>query len=152
MSENKFDFNSLANVGISNYLKDTDILSRQMQNLNIPQPDYSKLTFPAQEHNKEEKMYWEESLNLLKSIETNTANLATLVDLISSNNEKQDEIISIITDLFNIAKETNKEEALSKYRKVMNRINDFAGDADLLIKLSNYGASIGMILKSQGIL
>lgn len=152
MSENKLNFTGLGNTDfLKKVLENTDI-SRQMQNVNIQKIDYSKMTFPAQEHREEEKMYWDESISLLKNIEVNTANLTTLVNLISSNNDKQDEIINIITELFSLAKETDKDEALSKYRKVMKKINEFSGDADTLLKLSSYGGTIGMILKSQGIL
>lgn len=158
MSENKLDMVNLGTkVSVGNILKDvnnfnTDFLTRQIPNRTLIEPDFSKVTFPAQEHREEEKMYWDESISLLKNIEANTANLTTLVNLISSNNDKQDEIINIITELFSLAKETDKDEALSKYRKVMKKINEFSGDADTLLKLSSYGGTIGMILKSQGIL
>ena len=111
-----------------------------------------KMDIPINTHKEEEKIYWEESLRLLKNIEINTANLSTLVDLISSSNDRQDEIISIITELLSVAKETDKEKALSKYRRIMNKINEFSGDADLLIKLSSWGTLMGSILQSNGIL
>ena len=152
MSENKLNFTGLGNTDFLKKALDNTDMSRQMQNVNIQRTDYSKMTFPAQEHREEEKMYWDESISLLKNIEVNTANLTTIVNLISTNNDKQDEIINIITDLFSLAKETDKDEALSKYRKVMKTINEFSGDADTLLKLSSYGGTIGMILKTLGIL
>lgn len=103
-------------------------------------------------HREEEKMYWEQSLGLLKSIEVNTANLGTLVDLISTSNEKQDEIIKIITELLELAKETDKNKAVSKYKQIMGRIGDIANNADALVKLYGFGQLIGIILKTKGIL
>ena len=157
MSENKSD---ILNIGtaIGNILKDVKINT----NLLTRKPSYGVMIEPAflknptlefaKEHRKEEKMYWDESISLLKNIEVNTANLTTIVNLISTNNDKQDEIINIITDLFSLAKETDKDVALSKYRNVMKTINEFSGDADTLLKLSSYGGTIGMILKTLGIL
>ena len=43
-----------------------------------------------------EAAYREETIRSLRAIEQNTANLYTLVDLISKSNEQQDELIEII--------------------------------------------------------
>lgn len=142
MSDNKFDLNTLANHDFTKYLKDSVIASRQMQNINIPQTDYSNLTFPAQEHREEEKMYWEESLNLLKLIESNTANLAMLVDLISKNNENQDEIIGILSEVLEIAKAKNKEEADNLYRKIMKKATTFTKDVEAIQKLTVFAGTV----------
>lgn len=142
MSENKLNFTSLGNTDfLKKALENTDI-SRQMQNINIPQTDYSKLTFPAQEHREEEKMYWEESLTLLKLIELNTASLAMLVDLISKNNENQDEIIRILTEVLEIAKANNKEEADNLYRKIMKKATTFTEDVEVIQKISTFASTM----------
>ncbi len=149
MSDNKFDLNSLANVDMSKYLKDTDILSRQMQNINVSQPDYSKMTFPAQEHREEEKMYWEESLRILKSIEYNTANLAALVDLINKNNEQQDEIIKYIIEILEIAKSKTKVDAESKFMKVMNKIVGLNKNVEAVQKLTAFANTLYTLVISN---
>ncbi len=96
----------------------------------------------AQEHRKDEKRYWEESLGILKSIESNTANLAVLVDLISRNTDQQDEIIGCLTEIHEIAKSKTKEDADIRYQKVMKRITDITGNVEAVQKLAAYGAVI----------
>lgn len=150
---NKSDL--LGSLGSLNLDRNINLQQIDMTKSVVRTPEIQKINFdnsPIVNHREEEKMYWEESLNLLKNIEVNTANLGTLVDLINNSNEKQDEIIQIITELLEIAKETNKNEAESKYRQVMNRIGQIADDADALVKLYGFGQLIGTILKSKGIL
>jgi hypothetical protein len=149
MSENKLNINGLGNLDISKYINEADVLSRQMQNINIPKIDHSKLTFPAQEHREEEKMYWEESLRILKSIEYNTANLAVLVDLINKNNEQQDEIIKYIIEILEIAKSKTKVDAESKFMKVMNKIVGLNKNVEAVQKLSAFANTLYTLVISN---
>lgn len=96
----------------------------------------------AQEHRNDEKRYWEESLDILKSIESNTGNLAVLVDLISRNTDQQDEIIGCLTEIHEIAKSKTKVDADSRYQRVMKRITDITGNVEAVQKLAAYGAVI----------
>lgn len=81
-------------------------------------------------------------MNTLKRIEGNTANLITLVNLIQTSNDKQDEVLEIITDLFALAKEIEEEEVKTNYRKVMDKINSFTGDIETMMTLSTFGMMI----------
>ena len=47
------------------------------------------------EHIEKTEEYQKQSLEMFQSINANTANLYTIVDLISKSNEKQDEIIEL---------------------------------------------------------
>ena len=86
--------------------------------------------------------YQQQSLETLKSINQNTANLYTLVDLISKSNEKQDEVIGIVSEILAIAKAKEKKEAESLFKKVMTKINDSVETADSVIKLAGWAATI----------
>ena len=133
---------------------------------NMPSIDFSKLSAPqldlgfarqqtqdiqsamdaiqAERVRKEvaEVAYREESIRSLHAIEQNTANLYTLVDLISKSNEHQDELISIIAEVLTIAKAKSKGEAKSVYTKVMGRITQTIKDAETLAKLAVYATTI----------
>lgn len=89
-----------------------------------------------------EETYRQETIRSLHAIEQNTANLYTLVDLISKSNEQQDEIISIITEALTIAKAKSKSEAKSAYTKVMGRITQTIKDAETLAKIAGYATTV----------
>ena len=86
--------------------------------------------------------YREETIRSLRAIEQNTANLYTLVDLISKSNEQQDELIEIITEVLTIAKAKNQAEAKSVYTKVMGRITQTIKDAETLAKIAGYATAV----------
>ena len=118
---------------------DYDFINRQMQehiqdieiNPIIPEGYFEK----SQE-------YQQQSLEMLKSINQNTANLYTLVDLISKSNEQQDEVIEIVSEILAIAKAKEKKEAESLLKKVMTKINDSVETADSIVKLVGWATTI----------
>lgn len=91
--------------------------------------------------------YQTESLKTLRAIEQNTANLNTLVDLISKSNEQQDELISIIAEILTIAKAKDKKEAESIYKKVMGRITQTIKDGETLAKVVGYATTVYELAK-----
>ena len=86
--------------------------------------------------------YQQQSLEMLKSINQNTANLYTLVDLISKSNDKQDEMLEIISEILAIAKAKDKKEAESFLKKAMTKINGSVETADSLVKLVGWATAI----------
>lgn len=86
--------------------------------------------------------YQQQSLEMLKSINQNTANLYTLVDLISKSNDKQDEILEIISEILAIAKAKDKKEAESFLKKAMTQINSSVETADSIVKLVGWATAI----------
>lgn len=86
--------------------------------------------------------YQQQSLEMLKSINQNTANLYTLVDLISKSNDKQDEILEIISEILAIAKAKDKKEAESFLKKAMTKISGSVETADSIIKLVGWATTI----------
>lgn len=111
---------------------------------------------PLGEHFKKTEQYQAESLEILKSIQENTANLYTLVELISNSNDNQDEIIGILSEIFELAKAKSEEEADKQFKKVMTEITDTVEAAESTAKLVGWLTSIyrivKMILKSKGLI
>lgn len=104
---------------------------------------YSKLQLEEQQKsNKLNEAYQEESLRALHAIEQNTANLYTLVDLISKNNDIQDELIAIFAEVLTIAKAKNKKEAESIFTKVMGKITQTVKDGETLAKVAGYALTV----------
>jgi hypothetical protein len=97
---------------------------------------------PLAEHIEKTEEYQKQSLEMLHSINENTANLYALVDLISKSNEKQDEMLELISEILTIAKAKEKKEAESIFKKVMTKINDTADTADSMIKLVGWASAI----------
>lgn len=138
------------NSNMDNILKGIDIdkFMASYDKVKLPQynmPELPKFNFeesPVGKHMEGEKLYWEQSLMILNEIQVNTANLATIVDLINKNNEKQDEIIGILSEVLEIAKVKNREEADNLYRKIMNKIVTFTKDVEAIQKLSVFAGTV----------
>jgi len=102
---------------------------------------------------KQEDFYKEETLRLLNSIKNNTDSLTNIVDLITTSNEKQDEIIEIFNEFLQIATIKNDpDKARSLYKQVMGKIHDITNDGEVIMRLVNFGMLIGNILHANGIL
>lgn len=96
----------------------------------------------SREHIKKTEQYQAESLKMLNSINQNTANLYTLVELVNKSSENQDELLGLLSEILEISKAQNKEEATSLYRKTMDRINTTIKDGDTLYKIVNYATLV----------
>ncbi len=86
--------------------------------------------------------YQKKSLDFLQSINENTANLFSMVELINKNVDNQDQIISLLSEIMNLAKAGNKEEAATGFSKVMKKITDVTSDAETLMKLTGWATAI----------
>ena len=85
---------------------------------------------PIREHMEKTEQYQAMSLQILESINQNTANLYTIVELINKSSEQQDEIVSLLVEILSISKAQTKKEASNWYRKSMDRINKMLQLAD----------------------
>ena len=86
--------------------------------------------------------YQQKSLETLQSINENTANLYTLVELINKNNETQREILLIISEILAIATAKSKEEAQSLFKKVMKKITEVTDSVDSIIKITGWATAV----------
>ena len=89
-----------------------------------------------------EVAYREETIRSLRAIEQNTANLYTLVDLISKSNEQQEELIALISEVLSIATAKTKGEAETKYRAVMDKITKTVKDVEAMNKMVGYATTV----------
>ncbi len=131
-----FDFSNLASAH-SGY--DYEAINRQMHE-NIRSIEVDSI-IPDGYFEKTQE-YQQKSLEVLQSINENTANLYTMVELISRSNDKQDELISLITEVFSLAKAKNKEEADTMFKKIMGKINDTADSVDSIIKIVGWATTV----------
>ena len=86
--------------------------------------------------------YQQKSLEVLQSINENTANLYIMVELINQSNDKQDELISLMTEVLSIAKARSKEEADTMFKKIMSKINDTADSVESMIKIVGWATTV----------
>lgn len=86
--------------------------------------------------------YQQKSLEVLQSINENTANLYILVELINQGNDKQDELISLMTEVLSLAKAKSKEEVDTLFKKIMSKITDTADCADSMIKIGGWATTV----------
>lgn len=124
------------------YLKlsnDYDVIYKTMQN-NIADMEVEPI-IPEGYFEKTQE-YQQKSLEMLQAINQNTANLYTIVDLINKNNEKQDVLIEIVSEILAIAKAKEKKEAETLFKKVMNRINDSVDDVESIIKITGWAMTV----------
>lgn len=86
--------------------------------------------------------YQQKSLEVLQSINENTANLYTMVELISQSNDKQDELISLMTEILSLAKAKSKDEADTLFKKIMSKINNTADSVESMIKIVGWATTV----------
>ena len=113
-------------------------LGADLPSIDFPEIESSNIA----EHMKKTEEYQKQSLELLRSIDDNTANLYTLVELISKSNEQQDEILSIVSEILSIAKAKEQKEAEGLFKKAIDRINTTVETAESMIKLIGWATSI----------
>lgn len=134
---------------IAEYFRRQELLQNQIKSMTRPMHDFDQVGNDFQKQMKEiqrlkavererEEDYKQQVLDALLGIEKNTANIAQLVTLIQSNNDKQDEIIQLLKEVFEMGKAQNLEEAESKYRQIMRKISNFEGDVATLQSLTGF--------------
>lgn len=79
--------------------------------------------------------YQKKSLEQLESINNNTSVLPEILELINTNNENQEQMIEIISEILSIAKAKDKEEAKNMFMKVLDKIKEVTDDVEAIQKL-----------------
>jgi hypothetical protein len=90
----------------------------------------------------QEKSYRDSHLSLLRSIESNTANLNILVSLISKNIEQQDALIEVMGDILSIAKAKEKREAETKLQIALKKITETITNGEALAQAVMYAGTV----------
>ena len=86
--------------------------------------------------------YQQKSLEILQSINENTANLYSIVELINQNADKQDELIALLSEVLSLATAKSKKEADNLFKKIMGKINDTTDSVDSMIKIVGWATTI----------
>ena len=101
------------------------------------------------------KQYFEDSLKNqqlsleeLKSINQNTAVLSSIVEMIHSSNEKQDEMIELISEILGIARAKDQSEADSLFEKVSKKIRDLADTGEAVAKIFEFAVVVFNIISA----
>lgn len=94
------------------------------------------------EVNIRDTQYKANVLDTLKNIEKNTAVLNELVLLVRASNVQQETLTEVVSELLEIAKAKNQEEAASQYKKAMKRITDIVHDAESIGKMASIAGKI----------
>lgn len=98
-----------------------DLLSRMnnVNGLNRAMDEISELNGKKSES---EEQYKHDVLSLLQGIEKNTGGIADLVRFVHSSNEKQDQVIELLSEMMIIIAAKTKEEAETKFQKALGKI------------------------------
>lgn len=86
--------------------------------------------------------YQQKSLEVLQSINENTANLYSIIELINQNTDTQDELIALLSEVLSLAKAKSKKEADNLFKKIMGKINDTTKNVDSMIKIVGWATTI----------
>ncbi len=132
-------------------VKSIEEISKELQTYSLYDSDMlDEINKESQQEYDKRETYIHDIIDTLKQIQNNTANLTTIVTLINKSNENQDELIEVITELLSIAKETNKKEAESKYRQILNKISKFNGDIKTIQTLTTLANAIITAINTLG--
>lgn len=93
--------------------------------------------------------YQEKSLEILRSIEENTANLHTIMSLIRGSNEDQDKIIRILEESLQIAKSATQKEAETRVKNIFGKIHDTVESVESTEKLLHWVCLIYKIISKM---
>lgn len=99
------------------------------------------------EAKQKEERYNQDVLNTLKNIEKNTGDISSLVSLVQSCGDKQDEIINVLKKVMEISQAKTEEEADSLYRNVMDNANQLNEDVETATKLIGFGKIVWLAVK-----
>nr|WP_278430340.1 hypothetical protein [Brevibacillus laterosporus] len=104
--------------------------------------NHDSLIKALEERNKEENEWKQRVLIASEKTAENTSFIFDALVLIREGNQKQDEIFDLLVEMLSIAKSQTKEEAESKFTKVMRKINNLSTTAESIEKLTKHANTI----------
>jgi Zn-dependent M32 family carboxypeptidase len=135
--------NKLRSMDLGNMKKDLPKLDFSIEN--IPNQVMSQLSqsMSIVAHSHEMKMqYDQEVLKTLKNIERNTAGLNDVIPLLVRSVENQETIAELLKESIDIAASKTKEEAESKWRKVMDKANQLTADFETIKAIQGFATTV----------
>ena len=88
------------------------------------------------------RRFQQKNLEILQSINENTANLYAIVELINKNNEDQEKILEVMSQVLVIATAKSKEEAESLFKRAMQKLNDTTENVETMIKVMGWATTV----------
>lgn len=89
----------------------------------------------------------QEVIELLRGIHANTTSMSNMIEFIQGSENRQEEILTIISEILLIGTAKSNNEATSMYRKVMDKINQTVEDAESFETLQNLANEAWMTTK-----
>ena len=86
--------------------------------------------------------YQQKSLEMLQSINENTANLYAMVELINKSNENQEELLEILSEVLAIATAKSKKEAETLFAKAMKKLTATTDNVETMMKVMGWATTI----------
>lgn len=124
-------------------LKDIQFPISLQSYIAAPQVEPAEIAAPPLfEHIERTEDYQKRSLEILEQIQQNTASLYTIAELINSANDKQSDMIALITEILTISKAHDKEEADTLFKKVFDKIQYVSDSAEAIVKLSTVAVNV----------
>ncbi len=114
---------------------DTDAIRRSVAEY-VPDPIIPEGYFEKTQE------YQQKSLEVLESINENTANLYSLVELISRSNDKQDELIGLLAEVLSLAKAKDKAEADSMFKRILEKITTTTDSVESMKKIIGWATAV----------
>lgn len=133
------------NFDMSNFVASPINLYPKFEMPELPETE----SIPLAEHIEKTEKYQERSLEILQSINANTANLYTIIDLVNKSNDGQDELLDILSEVLVIAKAKEKGEAETLFKKVIAKINDSVKSADSMVKIIGWATTVYNIVTAM---
>lgn len=142
--------NTYDDKGNNNYkLRDIEEVKEILINKVSYIPTYQSESLSMMEEiNQQNWEYRQEMLSNVKSINQNTAYLFDILSLIKESNEKQEEIISIVSELLTLSTLQDKSTVKSTYAKIMERIGRLVGDVENIDKLYKFSRIVLKLIET----
>lgn len=139
---------------------DNNFKSIDFSNMNFPLENFTfkppEIKMPEFDFNIEETAMFQQlkkiealqnqHLEVLKSIEKNTASIESLVELMRSNNENQEVISELLDDMKALASAQNKDEADNWYKKIITKASNMISDVETMQKIIAWGSTLYTVL------
>lgn len=119
----------------NSYRLDTEAIQRTIAEI---QPD----PIIPEDYFEKNQEYQQQSLEELRAINENTAQLKVIVELIHQSNEKQDELIALTGDILAIAKAKDKAEADSLLKKALEKISGTVDAGESILTMTKWALAI----------
>jgi Zn-dependent M32 family carboxypeptidase len=135
--------NKIKSMDFGNMKKDMPKLDIALESISNQVMSQLSQSMSIAARSSEMKMqYDQEVLKTLKNIERNTAGLNDVIPLLVRSVENQETIAELLKESIDIAASKTKEEAESKWRKVMDKANQLTADFETIKAIQGFANTV----------